>query len=162
MFCTAKCAVCSEIHTKHTYSMWLQCRIFECETLWYVTLPVGFKSLNHPRYLYLKMLQEHYFISPPSFVTSYRLVKIHPTQRLLYRRVAQRREVTKDIGHIKQGPCIPTSRLNTRVTTHIQYGTAKNYLLSTQVPAMAARNVLGVLISHRWWECEHRETYKHV
>jgi hypothetical protein len=39
-------SLCSKIHTEHTNSMWSQARIFECETLWYVKLPVGFKMLN--------------------------------------------------------------------------------------------------------------------
>jgi hypothetical protein len=39
----AKFAAFSEIHTTHTNSMWSQFRIFECQTLWYVKLPVGIK-----------------------------------------------------------------------------------------------------------------------
>jgi hypothetical protein len=45
MFCKAKFAVCSEIHTQHKNSMWSQW-IFECHILWYVKLPVGFNRLN--------------------------------------------------------------------------------------------------------------------
>jgi len=32
MFSKAKFAVCSEIHTEHTSSMWSQCRIFNVKT----------------------------------------------------------------------------------------------------------------------------------
>ena len=45
MLCKAKFAVCSEIYAKYTNSIWLQCRIFECQILWYAKLPVGFKRL---------------------------------------------------------------------------------------------------------------------
>jgi len=48
----AKFVICSEIHKKHTNSMWLQCRIFECQTLWYVKLPVGFKRLNYKNWVF--------------------------------------------------------------------------------------------------------------
>ena len=48
MFFKAKLAVYSEIHTKRTNSMRLQCRIFECQTLLHVKLTVGFKSLRRP------------------------------------------------------------------------------------------------------------------
>jgi hypothetical protein len=44
----AKFAVCSETHTKNTNFMWSQRRIFECQTLSYVKLPVGFKRLMRP------------------------------------------------------------------------------------------------------------------
>jgi hypothetical protein len=46
MLSKAKFAVCSEIYTKHTNSMWSQCRIFEYSTLWHVKLPVGSKMLK--------------------------------------------------------------------------------------------------------------------
>jgi hypothetical protein len=36
----------SEIHSKHTNSMWSQCKIFESQNLWYVKLPVYFKKAN--------------------------------------------------------------------------------------------------------------------
>jgi hypothetical protein len=32
--------------------MWSQCRIFECQTLWYVKLPVGFKRLNYKNWVF--------------------------------------------------------------------------------------------------------------
>ena len=49
MLYKAKFAVCSEIHTKHTNSMWSKHRIVECWTLWYVMLPTGFKRLKNVR-----------------------------------------------------------------------------------------------------------------
>jgi hypothetical protein len=39
-------AAYSEIYTKHANSKWLQRRIFECQTLLYVKLPIGFKRLS--------------------------------------------------------------------------------------------------------------------
>ena len=42
----AKFVLCSEIHAQYTNSMWSQCRIFECQILWYVKLPVDFKMLK--------------------------------------------------------------------------------------------------------------------
>ena len=45
MLCKAKVAVCSEIHTKHTYAMWVKCRIFECSTQWNAKQPLRFISL---------------------------------------------------------------------------------------------------------------------
>jgi len=45
ILCKAKIVVCPEIRIKHTNSKRSQCRIFECQTLWYVKLPVGFTRL---------------------------------------------------------------------------------------------------------------------
>ena len=50
MLCKAKIAVCSAIHTKHTNSTWSQCKIFACQTLWYVKLPVGFKRFRQTQH----------------------------------------------------------------------------------------------------------------
>jgi len=46
IFYKAKLTVYSEIHTKHANSMWLQCRIFECQNFLYVKLTVWFKQLR--------------------------------------------------------------------------------------------------------------------
>jgi hypothetical protein len=42
----AQVAVCSEIHTQHMDVMWAQCRIFECQTWWYIKELLGFKRLS--------------------------------------------------------------------------------------------------------------------
>jgi len=53
-----KFPVCSEIHTKYTNSMWLQCRTFERQTLCYVKLQAGFKKLTNECLLKYKHTKE--------------------------------------------------------------------------------------------------------
>jgi hypothetical protein len=45
MFCKAKGAVCSDIHTKHVNAAWALPRIFGCYSWWYVKLPLGLERL---------------------------------------------------------------------------------------------------------------------